>query len=352
MSTFLVEIKTIAGVQPHPNADRLEIISFSDLAYNLVAGRDSYQAGDRIIYLPLDSQLPTDLIEELGVGAYLSGPDHNVVQTAILRGAASQGIPAPLSVLERRGIPLDTPNEQLAGALGIVKYDPEPKEAENAILYPLPGNRHSYDIENAERYFHMIDYILENRIPVIVTEKLEGCHVGAYHEPAENEPHLFIRNNRIVENEGEINPICQLLRNCGIEQLAFDLAMSTEHPISIHAEALGAGSGRDYYRIGDSRAPVFDIGIKKAEGWTYLSDTEFTLTGVPSVPVLFRGQLSDFLNGRSVVEASHGVSALNPKKLREGIVIKPLVEQMLPLELGGGRLIIKQRDPIYLGKNK
>ena len=93
MSTFLVEIQTISSVQNHPNADRLEIVGFDTLAYTLVAGKGSYQPGDRIIYLPLDAQLPADLIEELGVGPYLSGPDHNVVQTAILRGAASQGIP-------------------------------------------------------------------------------------------------------------------------------------------------------------------------------------------------------------------------------------------------------------------
>lgn len=352
MSTFLVEIKTIDQVHPHSNADRLEVATFSDLAYTLVAPKGQFQPGDKIVYIPLDSQLPEPLIEELGVKTYLSGPNQNVVQTAVLRGVASQGIPAPISILTNRDIPLETPNSELAERLGIVKYDPEPKDAENAILYPLPGNRHSYDIENAERYAEVIHYILENQIEVVVTEKLEGCHIGVYMD--ENGPVKFIRNNAIIENEGEENPVCRLMRTTGLVETAQHIYLELGLPISVHAEALGAGSGRDYYQLGQSTAKIFDIGIKRPEGWTYLSEYEILLLAgtvkLDRVPKLYEGHLEGFLGGCPIAEIAHGKSQLNPSKLREGIVIKPAVETTIPLALGGGRLIVKQRDPIYLGK--
>lgn len=95
MSTFLIEPKSITKIHPHANADRLEIATFQDLAYTLVVPKGEYKQGDRIVYIPLDAMLPDSLIEELQIRPYLGGPEHNVVQTAILRGVASQGIPAP-----------------------------------------------------------------------------------------------------------------------------------------------------------------------------------------------------------------------------------------------------------------
>lgn len=352
MSTFRVDPIQIAEIHPHPNADRLEVAAFRDFGYTLVVQKESFQQGKKILYIPLDAVLPDDIIEELGVRKYLTGPNSNIVQTAVLRGVASQGLPAPLSLLTNRGIPEDCPD--IAAALGITKYDPEPKEAENAYLLPLPGNRHSYDIENAERLAKVVAYIIENKIEVVITEKLEGCHIGVYCDS--QGPTKFIHNNSIFEEEGKTNPICELMRKTGLIDQASDIFSELGHPISLHAEALGPGSGRDYYQLGLPQAPIFDIGIQYPSGWTYLSEDEILLLGgnvlFPRAHILFRGSLTDYLQGKSIVEASHGVSILNPKKLREGIVIKPAVEAQIPLELCGGRLIIKQRDPIYLSKHK
>ena len=66
-------------------------------------------------------------------------------------------------------------------------------------------------------------------------------------------------------------------------------------------------------------------------------------------PVLFEGRLDDYLSGRSLSQASDGETAIVSAKgkLREGIVIKPMIEEWTE---SVGRLIIKQRSPVYLGK--
>lgn len=348
MSTFLVEVKKITSVANHPNADRLEVVSLDGLAYRLVVSKGSFSVGGEILYFPLDAILPGDMPEELGVRPYLGGANHDVVRTAVLRGVASQGLPASMEVLTRRGIPHDSTPEFITKALGIVKYEAAPISALNALLHPLPGGRSVYDIENAERMEAAIEYIISNDIEVVVLEKMEGVHVGAFATP--ETAGIFQRSNTMVE-DGGINPICDVVRKCGLLSLAETLMDGRE--VVVHAEGLGAGTGSDYYRIGGPLAPLFDIAFRGPDGWRYVGYDEFVKlsAGQQTAPLLFRGRLQDFFNGKTVAEVSHGPSALNPKRLREGIVIKPVVEQDLPLELLGGRLILKQRDPIYLSKN-
>ena len=64
--------------------------------------------------------------------------------------------------------------------------------------------------------------------------------------------------------------------------------------------------------------------------------------------------LGDWLNGRTVQEASTKASCLAHMTLSEGIVIRPWREEKY-VDFGDGRpqrLIIKQRSPEYLAKEK
>jgi len=63
--------------------------------------------------------------------------------------------------------------------------------------------------------------------------------------------------------------------------------------------------------------------------------------------------LRDWLAGRTIQEASNGRSLLAKDRLREGIVIVPMVEQKIQWkDLSMKRLMIKQRSPQYLAKEK
>lgn len=59
--------------------------------------------------------------------------------------------------------------------------------------------------------------------------------------------------------------------------------------------------------------------------------------------------LKEWMKEKSIIEASNGKSQLY-NTLREGIVIKPIIESYSK-DLNG-RLILKQRDPVYLSKNE
>ena len=90
MATFDVKVRHLDAVEPHPNADRLELAVVGD--YRAVVAKGQFQAGDAIAYLPEASVLPAELIAELGLTGKLAGPDANRVHAVRLRGALSQGV--------------------------------------------------------------------------------------------------------------------------------------------------------------------------------------------------------------------------------------------------------------------
>ena len=104
------------------------------------------------------------------------------------------------------------------------------------------------------------------------------------------------------------------------------------------------------YKLKDFEVKLFDIKINHE--WLSPDIRQTTIKKYfgnleNHVPILATNIiLKEWLNGKSIVEASHGISKLH-KTTREGIVIKPMTEAR---HNKVGRLVIKQRDPIYLSK--
>ena len=115
---------------------------------------------------------------------------------------------------------------------------------------------------------------------------------------------------------------------------------------------------KNIYKLEEHCVYLFDIlvgtGVNKRylDGRDYLGITRDRLRGVNQriAPLIATDVvLKDWLDGRSVQEASNGKSLLRSKTKREGIVITPMVEQQDP---NVGRLILKMRSPDYLAKSE
>ena len=63
MSLHKVPLTTVLEVNPHPNADRLELITV--YGFQVVAKKDSYKVGDSVVFVPVDSILPVWLETQL-----------------------------------------------------------------------------------------------------------------------------------------------------------------------------------------------------------------------------------------------------------------------------------------------
>jgi RNA ligase (TIGR02306 family) len=317
MSTFAVERKTIETVQHHPNADRLDLCTVEGMAFQFITGRDQYKPGDEVVYFPVDSLLPEWLSERLGV-------QKPRIRTMKLRGCISQGLVcSPSQLPEIDGV------EDITTRLEVVKY--EPPEADGSELLPLPDGVGVYDIEGCDRYKSVADELMGEE--VWISEKLEGSNYSIF----VNEDGVKVCTRRFCVPEDY--EFWKVTKELHIDLFARDLYAKLG-PVTLRGEMIGPGIQGNIYGLKGKMVRFFDLMVNGQ----YVSVEEFQRHVSLRVPTLFVGKLADWLDGKTIQEASNGVSAL-ADTAREGIVIKPLQEKWHPRV---GRLVLKQRSPEYL----
>jgi RNA ligase (TIGR02306 family) len=357
MAFFGVTREKIGEVSPIPDADRIVMAKLEGMDFRFVIPKDAFAPGDDCLYFPVDSLLPAELIETLGLTGRLSGKQKNRIKTVKLRGQISQGIVARPDLAPAE---MTDPME-LTEHLGVEKYEPPVVVGEDCDLVPLPDGLSVYDIEGADRYVRIADELMDQK--VIITEKVEGTNFSV---SVSKDGIVSVNQRRysIKPHDGKFNGYWDIAEKMGLIKFVQGLHGGKPRPVAVYGELLGPGIQKNIYGFKQTRVLIFDIRI----GMDWLPASQFlgeaaTLLeyylatemgkedpdgpGV-AVPVLHVGLLRDWLEGKAVKDASNGESKLAPV-LREGIVFRP-VEERSDDEFG--RVIIKQRSPEYLAKSK
>lgn len=97
-------VDTILTIKPHNNADTLELAMVK--GWQVVVKKGAFQPGDKVIYISIDSWVPTEIAPFLSKGKeprVYKGVRGERLRTVKLRQEISQGIILPLSVLEKFG---------------------------------------------------------------------------------------------------------------------------------------------------------------------------------------------------------------------------------------------------------
>lgn len=352
MAFFNVTMEIIDTVSPIKDADRIQCATIKGLPFTFVIGKDSFKSGDTVLYFPIDSLIPAPLAEKLGVAGKLAGSDKNRIKTIRLKGVYSQGIVGPFALLEPWLIQqwgedwakkcIEIKPSDITEYFGITKYEPPAILEKGANLKPLPEGLSIYDIEGCDRNSDVVDIIKDQEI--YVSEKVEGSNFSVTFDGKR----FYVNQRRFTIEliDGHEHTWWKIAREQGLLDFASHLSMEYYAPVTVYGEMIGPGIQGNIYKIPNHLVRVFDIkiGAKYLDAQTFLDITERNkVTTAPNLGVF--KNLAQFLNGKTIVEASNGKSKLNPATLREGIVIKPLKEQEIHKF---GRLILKQRDPIYL----
>ena len=353
MAFFGVTQETIERVWPHPNADRLDLATLAGVAFQFVVAKGRFTAGERVVYFPIDSVLPAAVTDALGVTGKLAGKTKDRLKTVRLRGEISQGLVGPLSLLDGLDLPADgSPAERaerIAAHLGVVKYEPPPVMSKGALLRPLPAGLSAYDIEGFERFADAAALLMDR--PVVVTEKLEGANLSVTHDPDTRRTYVNQRNYTVTLEDGAdpaANAYWAAAGAAGLLAAVETLAAARRRPVTLYGELVGPKVQGNYYGLDGLRVYVFDL--KVGAEFAGYGDLKAVAAehGATLAPVLAEDvTLRQWLGGRPVAAAANGPSALNPDRLREGVVVRPVAEEYV---LGFGRLQLKQRDPVYLGE--
>jgi len=358
MSSLKVEVVKIDEILKHENAERLDLARIND--WICVVGKGVHKAGDEVIYIPIDSVLPDELIQRLDLKI---GQNYipNRIRAAKIRGVVSYGLIIPNIV--RKPVGTD-----VATALGITKYEPEaPPEPQtkskpsNLLQYIKYRFKRCFsakrsnelftkytDIENFKHY----PKIFDNEI-VIITEKLHGTNARfGYLKKTNTIPVLkyFTKPYEFVYGSHNCQKHPLNIRKgfygtdvWGKTVKKYNLIEKLKlYPGYIfYGEIYGPNIQDLTYGVKEPTVAFFDI---KHPNGTYLDCTEFHAIclrlDLPEVPMLYSGPWKEELK-----ELRTGMSVICPTQMREGIVIKPQNEKT---DVRLGRKILKLVSENYL----
>ncbi|MEW1832012.1 RNA ligase (ATP) [Streptomyces sp. NPDC088196] len=351
MSTLRVTAEVLT-VHEHPNADALELAQVG--LYRAVVAKGAFRTGETAVYIPEQSVLPADLIEELGLTGRLAGSDADRVRAVRLRGELSQGIvcrPKALADVDLAQAALD--GTDFAERLGIVKWVPPIPPTMNGDVESAPDLLPWVDIENIQRF----PGIFEPGEAVVLTEKLHGsaCLLTYCREAEGGRVQVSSKGfgaKSLALKEDPRNLYWRAVRGHGVPEAAARLAERLgARRVGIFGEVYGAGVQDLTYGADGRRATlgyaVFDVSAEIDGTVRWLDAAELTqlLDGeLPLVPRLHEGpydveRVLEVASGRETVSGS-GLH------LREGVVIRPAVERYSAVT--GGRAIAKAVSPAYL----
>jgi RNA ligase (TIGR02306 family) len=356
MSETFVEAVVIDDVQPHPNADRLEVARVK--GYTVVVAKDAFKAGDSAAYFPPDILIPDVWADRLGVTKYLKhavysegeGASQCRVAGCRLRGQPSFGFLANLDhILEPAALECIEQGEDLSAIVRAKKYTPPTRvtTSEAAEDHPL---FHKYtEIENYLRYPNAIP----EGTPVRITEKIHGTNCRVGYVPNGDTWEFMAGSHRLRRKqplEGRTCMYWEPLSIPGVEEFLDFAAKLLEQPVILFGEVYGPGVQDLDYGIsaGKRGFRVFDISIGgEYMPWQEIKDRCYSYD-IEAVPLLYEGPFSHSL----IEQYTYGDTTLGtPKsnfKGREGIVITPLEEQFSGVL--GGRMILKSISADYLDR--
>lgn len=372
MSEFKVCFTTVLDVQPHTNAERLEIATV--YGFNVVIRKGQYQAGDSLLYIPVDSILPLDFEEIIFPPDSKVKLDKGRVRQIRLRGYPSQGLAVTAddvkTLLRKRGLidginlRLETDYQEL---LGIKKYEPpvpdfQAPRTTKSRKKPLTNtNFHSYNgIDNIKWYPTLFD-----GEEVVIQEKLHGSNCRAAILPTQANTLLkrikrffgilpkyeycYGSNNVELTNRSGYKGFYgddvygKVLKKVGAEGKLRDNE-------TIYGELIGPGIQKNYdYGLKEHHFVLFDVKVHKEDGtyeWlspeaveAFAKEREFDL-----VPILYKG----IWNRALAEQLVSGASIYCPEqKIREGVVVKSK-DNYNDNRRSSNKKVLKMINPDYL----
>ena len=370
MATFEAKVYKLR-IEEHPNADSLELAVVGD--YRSIVRKGQFKTGDLGVYIPEAAVLPEWLIDELGLTGKLAGKDKNRVKAIKLRGILSQGLVYPvvdgtltlyttdkqfldeseMDAGEGRRDATVTEGQVVTDLLEITKYEPPIPVHMAGEVFNAHGYTLNYDIENIKKFPN----VLTEKDPVLITEKLHGTWTCFGYHPDVNQPivtskglsgrGLAFKFNDANQDNLYIRSFMSTTDSLGrtiIDRVRDVLVDGL--PVYILGETFGRGVQDLHYGLDKPAFRAFDIYVGSPGEGRYLNGAEFLSVcgdiGVEPVPILYTGGYSreiveELTNGKDTVTGAH---------IREGVVIRGLVDDMRHDELG--RVILKSVSEAYL----
>lgn len=374
MSTHRVEVVKIDEIVPHGNADRLEIAKI--MGWQVVTGKGNFQPGQLALYIPVDSVLPNSLEMRLFPPGSKITLKKGRVRSIRIRGQMSQGMIIPLQDVRNELALKDdyefSVGDDLAEELAITKYEPPepdinvgPKAGKKASKNQINPNFKKYtDIENIKWYTD----IFQPGEMVYISEKLHGTSARYGYVPRHYEGFFgkikeavvkFLAKWRLMDEQQFVFGSRNVQLHTGTNKSWYkedvyskilhqeDIKEKLQPGECVYGEIVGHNIQKNYAygcKEGEHRFFVYDVMVDGK--WLDFPAFErfCSQRGLTPVPKLYVGPWSHEVH----MKHRDGDSTVGGQKIREGVVIKPVVDG----ESICGRKVLKSiSDAYYLEDN-
>ena len=346
----LASIQTINAIEPIPKADAIEMIRV--LGWKVIVKKGEFAVGDRVVYCEIDSLLPERPKFEFlrassfkpaqvdATGATLL-PAGFRIKTVKLRGQVSQGICFPMSILPE-GAPTAIDSD-VTTTLGIHKWEaPIPATMAGKVKGGFPAFLPKTD----ETRVQVLGDVLERHRGKLfgITEKLDGTSFTAF---VRNDEFGICSRNLWLDETDERSILGTLAKSRYLKDKLLHMSGKLGFDLAIQAEVIGPGIQNNKYKLNTVELRVFNLFDVSAHRYVD-EDTMRAIVaemGLQTVPFLEKIMLNHSID--ELVAFAEGMSTLNKNVQREGIVLRPTVEEDDP-DLG--RLSFKAINPKFLLK--
>lgn len=316
----MATIRRISEIRNHPNADKLDLASID--GWQLVTAKDNgFKAGDLVVYCEIDSWIPHEVAPFLSKGKEpreYNGVKGERLKSIKLRGALSQGLILPLSVLPYPEAAF-TEGDDVSEILNIQKWERplNPQLAGQAKGYFPPFLRKTDQERIQNQFKRMRPEHFEDTYEV--TLKLDGSSMTVYYNSGEFG--VCSRNLELKINEdNQDNAFIKKARELEIKEKLEHYGLN----IAIQGELWGSGINGNWENINHHEFSVFDI--FDIEKQCYLSahsrNTICQQLGLKQAPVIEYTTLTRFKSVQDFLDYAERPSINN--KIAEGVVFKSM----------------------------
>jgi RNA ligase (TIGR02306 family) len=314
----LATIRRIDEIRPIPDADAIEAAVVG--GWVVVVKRDEFKVGDLVVYLEIDSWVPTELAPFLTKGKEpreFNGVRGERLRTVKLRGTTSQGLLLPLSILPDHPAP-QFEGDDVTKVLGIQKWEaPVPAQLAGVVRGTFPGFIPKTDQERIQNLKAELIEWQDPKFSWEVTEKLDGSSMTVY--VRDEDAGVCSRNMELKLEDN--NSFCAVTRR---DQIIERMREHGLNNIAIQGELIGEGIQGNKYNIKGQEFWVYDVySIAEARYFTPVERRAVVeRLGLRHVPVVATSAVLTQQSMDTILASAEGKSVLNPKSEREGIVFK------------------------------
>jgi len=254
----LASIQTILSLSPIVGADAILLAKV--LGWELVVKKTEFQVGDRCVYFEIDSVLPIAQWND----HLRKEPNKPLrIKTIRLRGALSQGLAMPMSIIPTEEYEV---GQDVTELVGITKYEPVvPAHLSGMAKGNFPAFLHKTDETRLQSEPRVLDEAISKGLVLVGTLKMDGTSFTAYRR--DDEFGVCSRNLDLKETEGNVH--WRMARKLKLEEIL------RSEPRNLCIQGEMAGPGIQGNRMGLKEIDLylfnlFDIDTSKYVGYNEL----------------------------------------------------------------------------------